>query len=210
MKKTIIGILIMAVAIMMTLSSAVLAANTITATVSGDVKVGETVTVTVNHPAGTSAGEYVVSYDPAVLTYTGSDNAADGKIKVAFMDTDYKEVPTHTLTFTAKTVGDAKIEISKATLSNTEGKEIADVSATGATVKVVETKVEEPSKEEPNKGQDNTNNAPETTPTPVKDNGDKDLTTLKDAKTGFDAMYIVYLVAAVVVAGGIVRVATRK
>lgn len=212
MKRTIIGILIMAVAIMMTLSSAVLAANTITTTVSGDVKVGETVTVTVNHPAGTSAGEYVVSYDPAILTYTGTDTAADGKIKVAFMDTDYKEVATHTLTFTAKAVGEAKIEVSNAILSNTDGKEIADVSATGATVKVVEeTKIDEPKKDDTTKT-DDTNKAPETKndTTTKKEDGDKTLTSLKDAKTGFDAMYIVYLAAAVVVAGGIVKFATRK
>lgn len=206
MKKTIIGMMIMAVAIMMTLSSAVFAANTVTATVSGEAKVGETVTVTINHPAGTSAGEYSVKYNPDVLTYTGSDTVKDGTIKVAFMDTDYKEVPTHTLTFTAKATGDSKIEISGATLSNTEGKEIADVTATGTTAKVVEVKAEEnkkPAAEENKAPAAEENKKPAT-------NGEKELTTLKETKTGFDAMYVVYLAAAVVVAGGIVRVATKR
>ena len=218
MKKTIIGIMIMAVAIMMTLSSAVFAANAITTTVSGDVKVGETVTVTVNHPAGTSAGEYVVTYDADKLTYTGSDKDNGGEIKVAFMDTDYNEVKSHALTFTAKAEGAAKVEVKNVTLSNTDGKEIADVTATGATVNVVkeETPVtpEEPSNpgtaEKPTTPTTPSTDNKDNTATDKKDDGEKTLTTLKETKTGFDAMYIVYLAAAVLVAGGIVTVAKRK
>ena len=221
MKKTIIGIMIMAVAIMMTLSSAVFAANAITTTVSGDVKVGETVTVTVNHPAGTSAGEYVVTYDADKLTYTGSDKDNGGEIKVAFMDTDYNEVKSHALTFTAKAEGAAKVEVKNVTLSNTDGKEIADVTATGATVNVVKEETPVTPEEPSNPGTAEKPTTPTTPTTPStdnkdntatdkKDDGDKTLTTLKDAKTGFDAMYIVYLAAAVLVAGGIVTVAKRK
>ena len=219
MKKTIIGIMIMAVAIMMTLSSAVFAANAITTTVSGDVKVGETVTVTVNHPAGTSAGEYVVTYDADKLTYTGSDKDNGGEIKVAFMDTDYNEVKSHALTFTAKAEGAAKVEVKNVTLSNTDGKEIADVTATGATVNVVKEETPVTPEEPSNPGTAEKPTTPETsepdkkTETPdasKKDDGDKPIDKLKDAKTGFDAMYIVYLAAAVLVAGGIVTVAKRK
>lgn len=221
MKKTIIGIMIMAVAIMMTLSSAVFAANAITTTVSGDVKVGETVTVTVNHPAGTSAGEYVVTYDADKLTYTGSDKDNGGEIKVAFMDTDYNEVKSHALTFTAKAEGAAKVEVKNVTLSNTDGKEIADVTATGATVNVVKEETPVTPVEPSNPGTAGEPTTPTTPTTPStdnkdntatdkKDDGDKTLTTLKETKTGFDAMYIVYLAAAVLVAGGIVTVAKRK
>lgn len=221
MKKTIIGIMIMAVAIMMTLSSAVFAANAITTTVSGDVKVGETVTVTVNHPAGTSAGEYVVTYDADKLTYTGSDKDNGGEIKVAFMDTDYNEVKSHALTFTAKAEGAAKVEVKNVTLSNTDGKEIADVTATGATVNVVKEETPVTPEEPSNPGTAGEPTTPTTPTTPStdnknntatdkKDDGDKTLTTLKETKTGFDAMYIVYLAAAVLVAGGIVTVAKRK
>ena len=221
MKKTIIGIMIMAVAIMMTLSSAVFAANAITTTVSGDVKVGETVTVTVNHPAGTSAGEYVVTYDADKLTYTGSDKDNGGEIKVAFMDTDYNEVKSHALTFTAKAEGAAKVEVKNVTLSNTDGKEIADVTATGATVNVVKEETPVTPEEPSNPGTAEKPTTPTTPTTPItdnkdntatdkKDDGDKTLTTLKETKTGFDAMYIVYLAAAVLVAGGIVTVAKRK
>lgn len=221
MKKTIIGIMIMAVAIMMTLSSAVFAANAITTTVSGDVKVGETVTVTVNHPAGTSAGEYVVTYDADKLTYTGSDKDNGGEIKVAFMDTDYNEVKSHALTFTAKAEGAAKVEVKNVTLSNTDGKEIADVTATGATVNVVKEETPVTPEEPSNPGTAEKPTTPTTPTTPStdnkdntatdkKDDGDKTLTTLKETKTGFDAMYIVYLAAAVLVAGGIVTVAKRK
>lgn len=221
MKKTIIGIMIMAVAIMMTLSSAVFAANAVTTTVSGDVKVGETVTVTVNHPAGTSAGEYTVTFDADKLTYKGEDTVNGNKIKVAFMDTDYKEVKTHTLTFVAKAEGDAKIEVNGAILADTNGKEMTDVTATGATVKVVaDTPVTPDDNNNNNAGNADNNKADETKKdnTTATDNkadnskkdGDKTITTLKDAKTGFDAMYIVYLAAAVVVAGGIVTVAKRK
>lgn len=217
MKKTIIGIMIMAVAIMMTLSSAVFAANAITVTVSEGAKVGDTVTVTVNHPAGTSAGEYVVSYDTDKLTYTGSDKDNGGNIKVAFMDTDYKEVKTYTLTFTAKAEGSAKVEVKDAILLNTNGAEMSDVTATeaGKTVEIGkkdEVKPDQPvtpadpDATTPDTDKKDNNNASDK----KEDNNDKTLTTLKDAKTGFDAMYIVYLAAAVLVAGGIVTVAKRK
>ena len=225
MKKTIIGIMIMAVAIMMTLSSAVFAANAITTTVSGDVKVGETVTVTVNHPAGTSAGEYVVTYDADKLTYAkNNDDATEttaGQIKVVFMDMNYKEVKSEELKFTAKAEGAAKVEVKNVTLSNTDGKEIADVTATGATVKVVKEETPVTPVEPSNPGTAGESTTPTTPTTPStdnkdntatdkKDDGDKTLTTLKETKTGFDAMYIVYLAAAVLVAGGIVTVAKRK
>lgn len=197
MKKTIIGIMIMAVAVMMTLSTAVFAANTIT--VSGaETKVDGTVTVTVNHPAGTTAGEYTVTYDPAVLEYTGDDTVTGNTIKVAFMDTDYKEVPSHTLTFKAIAEGTSAITVANATLA-AGTTEMADVAVSNSEVKVAA------------KTADNTNTNTDNgnTNTDKKD-GDKTIDKLKDAKTGFDAMYLVYLAAAVVVAAGIVTVAKRK
>ena len=42
------------------------------------------------------------------------------------------------------------------------------------------------------------------------DNGDETITSLKDAKTGFDIMYVAYLVMAIVVAAVIVKASKRK
>lgn len=224
MKKTIIGIMIMAVAIMMTLSSAVFAANAITITTSGDVKVGETVTVTFSYPTGTAAAQYVISYDADKLTYTGNNEFAvlqeAGKIEVGHVDMALNEIKSDVLTFTAKTEGDAKVAVSSITaVMDTNGDDITGVTAGTATVKVV--KEESPvTPEEPSNpgtagdpatpGTSEPDKKPETPDASKKDDGDKPIDKLKDAKTGFDAMYIVYLAAAVLVAGGIVTVAKRK
>lgn len=209
MKKTIIGMMVMAVAIMMTLSSAVFAADTISATTSGEVKVGENVTVTITHPEGTTLGQYNVKYDADMLTYVKDSNnfpAENGTVEVYFADNNKQEVKTTVLTFTAKKAGEVKIKVDGVKLQKINGEKVKDIT-TETTVKIVEaTPAPAPAPApENNAPANNTPNAD----TPKAD-GDKPITNLKDAKTGFDAMYVVYLAAAVVVAGGIVRVATKR
>jgi len=204
MRKTFIGIIMMAVAIMMTLSGAVFAAGTVSASASNNNHVGDTVTVTLTHPSTTSAYEYTVTYDPTALEYTGSDTASNGKIKVANMDLDQKEIGSHQLTFKALKEGTTNVAVENPILADTNGQEIEAVSgsATSVEVKAAE-KTTEPTAE-PTKTTTTSNTA---TPTQTQDTkkGIKN-----GAKLGFDVMYIAYAVLAVLVAAGIVTVAKRK
>ena len=215
MRKTLIGIMIMTVAIMMTLSGAVLAANGISASASAtNLKVGDSVSVTVTNPADTASYGYVVTYDPAVLEYTGSNasTAKDGKVTVSHMETNmadgkYTENTTNAkaaISFKALKEADSTVvTITPDVLMNTSGKKMTDADKTAQTVTLKVAKAEEAAPAENNKAED-------TTSTETKTDADTTKKSLKDTKTGFDAMYVVYLAAAALVAGGIVTVARRK
>jgi len=194
----------MAVAMMMTLSGAVFAAGTVSVTASNDNHVGDTVTVTVNHPATTSAYEYTISYDQNALEYTGDDTASNGKIKVANMDVNQNEIKTHTLTFKALKEGTSNVSIENPILADTNGKEITDVTASATSVTVGAAPTTAPTTAPTSE--------PTTAPTaePTKTTGDTKKTGLKSTKLGFDAIYAVYVVAAMLVAAGIITVAKRK
>lgn len=216
MRKTLIGILIMTVAIMMTLSGAVLAATTVDVKASkAEVTEGENVTVTLSHP-GMYGINYVVTYNPEVLEYVkGSKEKVlePGKVQVSdFGDgVNLEEIPSHTVTFKAKATGESAVTATNIQLSDNKAKDIADITATTATVKVVaattendgtEGKATQENGSEENGSQENGSEGKTDPDAPKK--------SLKDAKTGFDAMYVVYLAAAVLVAGGIVTVARKK
>lgn len=216
MRKTLIGILMMAVAIIMTLSGAVFAAETVTFTNPSEVKVGDTVTVTVKHPATATGAQYQVTYDKDILSTT-QDSDNDGKFQAIGYTPDGTEYPTHTLTFTALKEGTANIALSNIKIAKSgEAIDTESTASTSVEVKATEEQKEEPKAEDTKKTEEpkaeDTNKAEETNKAEdtKKSDADKTKTTLKETKTGFDAMYVVYLVAAVLVAGGIVTVARRK
>jgi hypothetical protein len=112
MRKTLIGIMIMTVAIMMTLSGAVFAAETVTMSVNPtDAKVGDTVTVTVNHPGEATGAEYTVTYDATILS-TDKDTDHDGSFKAIGYTPDNTAYPTQTLTFKALKEGTSTVALS--------------------------------------------------------------------------------------------------
>lgn len=194
MKKTLIGTLVMALAIMMTLSGAVFAAETLkVAPSASEVKEGETVTVTITHPATTTGVQYDVKYDAAVLS-TDADKDHDGIFTAVGYTADGSEYLTHKITFKAVKAGTSAIELSNIKVSANNGVKIDTeaTASTSVTVKAEEAVV-----------------TPTPTPTKTPD-GDQNKDNLGDTKTGFDAMYVVYLAAAVLVAAGIVTVARRK
>jgi len=222
MKKTLIGILIMAVAIMMTLSGAVFAAEVPVVTADKTtVEKGETVKVTVKHPSGTSSFAYDVTYG-SNLKYTGSDEAVNnlGGNKLRVADASTSEVPSYTLTFVGEVAGTTQVSLSNTEFvtsdENGNAVEIETGAATPLSVTIAE-KAEEPApSQEPQKpaeekkdtNSDATTGNNEKKSDETKTTGDKKVT-IKD-KLGFDGMYIVYLVAAVLAAAGIVTVAKRK
>ncbi len=216
MKKTLTGILLAATAAVMTLSTAVFAADTVKVTPSAsEVKVGDTVTVTVTHiPEGVTGYEYTVKYDPTVLS-TDADSDHDGSFKQVKADLEGKTLPTNTLTFKALKEGTSDVTLSDIDLGGKNGTLVNSGDATTAStnVKVVTETTPTPTPTPSTDAKTNTDTTKkdaDTTKAETKADADKTKTSLKSAKTGFDAMYLVYLAAAVLVAGGVVAVAKRK
>jgi hypothetical protein len=214
MKKTITGMVIMAVAIILTLSGAVFAANSINVVApSEDKKVGEAVTVTVNYPANTVGRQYTVTYNKDVLSTTEDPNGTGSfVVALAGQNNDLNPVSSDTLTFTAKANGTSNITLSNIKLADPSNNKIDGVTANTAKVTVAETKAPETT----------TTPAPTTTPetkieattapttTATTENKDKTVTKTKDVKAGFDGMLVIALFASIVLAGGIVTVSKRK
>lgn len=215
MKKTIIGIVIMAVAIMLTLSGAVFAAESINVVApSEDKKVGDEVTVTVNYPANTVGRQYTVTYNKDVLSTTEDTNGTGSfTIVLAGQNNDLNTVSSDTLKFTAKANGTSNITLSNIKLADASNSKI-DATANVASVTVAEvaapttTPTTAPTTEptaEPTKTE-----TPAKTTEPTTENKDKTITKTKDIKAGFDGMLVVALIASIVLASGIVAVAKRK
>lgn len=217
MKKTrILGIVVLLVAIVAMLSSAVFAANVVEVQVADEVKKGNEVNVTVKFPVPVDGAQYILTYNPDVLEYKGNDIVIEpGKVQIGFMgwDMDKNDFTTRqslTHTFKAIAEGESRISIEEVEITANQGTPVADVTASADAVKVVaeSTVVTPPTSDEEgnsgigdvvNEGKAQAGNA-----------GDKTITKLKDAKTGFDVMAVVLPMMAIVAVVGVCKFAKRK
>ncbi len=212
MKKTrILGIVVLLVAIVAMLTSAVFAANEVKVQVADEVKVGAEVRVTVQYPMLVDGGEYTITYNPDVLEYQGEDKVvAPGKVKVAFMDIDFNTKQSDTFTFKAVGEGTSDVSLEGVELTANQGLTVADVTVAGDTVKVVaeSTVVTPPTGEEG--GNSEAGDVVNEGTAQAGKAGDKTITKLKDAKTGFDVMAIALPMMAIITVVGVCKFAKRK
>ena len=240
MKKTLIGFIIMVVAMFMALSGAVNAATKMTVEGAKNVEVGDEITLTVKFPEAFGY-QFTVNFDDTKLEYLGTLEAVkNGSFTVAFQSTGDERFTSYDLKFKALEKGDVNITISDLEFVS-EDVELIDVEAPDPITFSITEPVTDPEPtpdpdgnttgnennttgdnttgDENNIGNNNTTTDDENGNvagntdngnTNKEDDGDKTITSLKDAKTGFDIMYVAYLLMAIVVAAVIVKVSKRK
>lgn len=236
MKKTLIGFIIMVVAMFMALSGAVNAATKMTVEGAKNVKVGDEITLTVKFPEAFGY-QFTVNFDDTKLEYLGTLEAVkNGSFTVAFQSTGDERFTSYDLKFKALEKGDVNITISDLEFVS-EDVELIDVEAPDPITFSITEPVITPDPDENTTGNENNTTGDNTIGdennignnntttddengnvagntdngnTNKEDDGDKTITSLKDAKTGFDIMYVAYLLMAIVVATVIVKVSKRK
>ena len=220
MKKTLIGFIIMVVAMFMALSGAVNAATKMSVEGAKNVEVGEEITLTVKFPEAFGY-QFTVNFDDSKLEYLGTLEAVkNGSFTVAFQSTGEERFTSYDLKFKALEKGDVNITISDLEFVSEEV-QLIDVEAPDPITFSITEPVTDPEPipdpSENTTGDENGNVAGNTDNgntnnenTNKEDNGDETITSLKDAKTGFDIMYVAYLVMAIVVAAVIVKASKRK